>query len=160
MGMIKTDSGLEKMRQRFRIHEPGRLFFLKSPQLLFAHVDVKIIRYGRTSFHQESREIICGKSHSPNSPRTAKKICRPKCPPLSAPSGQSSWHTYICTYLYNPFSLRIWLSLRGMYTDIDNISHPYTNNTRSMKPTMICSMYIHMYIWTHMETLRGLYNLI
>ena len=33
-GMIKTDSGLEKMRQRFRIHEPGRLFFLKSPSAI------------------------------------------------------------------------------------------------------------------------------
>lgn len=27
----KTDYGLEKMRERFRIHELGRLFFLKSP---------------------------------------------------------------------------------------------------------------------------------
>lgn len=93
MGMIKTDSGLEKMRQRFRIHEPGRLFFLKSPQLLFAHVDVKIIRYGRTSFHQGSREIICGKSHSPNSPRTVKKICRPKVSPLICSFRAVSWHT-------------------------------------------------------------------
>lgn len=101
MGMIKTDSGLEKMRQRFRIHEPGRLFFfLKSPQLLFAHVDVKII-----SFHQESREIICGKSHSPNSPRTAKKICGPKCPPLSAPSGQSLG---ILTYVWTCTTLLVY----------------------------------------------------
>lgn len=49
-GMIRRDSGLEKMRKRFRIHELGRLFFLKSPSYCsLMHVYVKIIRYPRTS---------------------------------------------------------------------------------------------------------------
>lgn len=116
------------------------------------YVDVKIIRYGRTSFHQESREIICGKSHSPNSPslreQQRKFVCRPKCPPLSAPSGQSFG---ILTYVL--VSLRIWLSLSTVHTDIDKYLSFIYNVNEAYLLYMICMyvcMYIQMYI--HMDT--------